>query len=65
MKYIWNEYKKMFWIYLLLSTALAFAPWMSGPYWADVIGTFLGAYIGLTIIVVVRTVWLTIKRRDM
>ena len=64
MDWIKAQYKEPFWFYVFFAALLAlFAPWMHGPFILDWIGTVLGAYIGLTIIVIARIVWATVTKK--
>lgn len=61
MKYLLQELKDKFLTYLLGALFLAFMPWMTGPYWINVLGIFIVTYIIQVIWMIVRTVWLTFR----
>lgn len=63
MSWIINEYRRAFWFYLICSLLVGiFAPWAT-VWWVTALINFLGAYFWLTIYVVARVIWTTIKKK--
>ena len=64
MGWIKQRYKSAFWIYVVLSLLFGFAPWMTGTYFVNVAGTFLGAYFVLTVSIVAQIIWRSIFPKE-
>lgn len=63
MSYLWNEWKRKFWTYVIGAAFFAAMPWTTGPYWLNFAAIFLVTYILLALWQIARTVWLTVWRR--
>jgi hypothetical protein len=64
MGYIFREYKRALIFYIIAGFLIAaFAPWSTGPLWADWLATIIGASFWFFVFVFVRAFWLSYKKR--
>jgi hypothetical protein len=63
MRYILNEYRGVFFFYIIWALLMSFTPWMTGPFLLNFVSVFISSYIFLTLWIALRTVFLTFYRR--
>ena len=64
MNWITNEYKRVFWVYLIISLIMGiFIPWTTGTWWVHALINFLGLTVGALFWIVARMIWATIKKK--
>lgn len=65
MNWIKKQFEDAFFTVVIGSLIAGFMPWMSGPYWIDVIGIFFSAYFFTALWIIARILWVSVfERKD-
>jgi hypothetical protein len=64
MDWVKKQYKDAFFPIIIMSSLMAFFfPLSSGPVWFNIVGTFLGSYLYITLWLAARVLWATASKK--